>query len=492
MKKNSYSDLARNNKLVTICHTIVALVISFAYFAEYLKNARTLGYVLFTCLLCLISPAFEWFFFKKNPETTMVKHFAGYGFAIFYIFIMFTTENTLAFIYAIPMLVATSVYCDFSFSMKVNIGGVLVNIGQAVMFFSKGIYTKQNMSGLEIQILSFILIATYSMYVAKTTSKNNNIKIERINEQARNTENILSDVMSVSLGITDNITLINDKITILDEALNSTRSAMEQVNKGAEETANAVELQLNMTNNISERITQVNKGANDIKHGIDNTLNAVSVGNKNVCELISQAGSTKDIGNEVERKLNELNQIMNNMNSVVEIITDITSQTSLLALNASIEAARAGDAGKGFAVVASEITKMANDTQGATVKITDMISDVRAAIQDVVEVTEKIVTEIDNQSRTTSVTADSFEKIENNTKSIVDSAESLIDAISQLSKANSEIIESVSTISAITEEVSAHANNTYNTSEENSATVKEVVEIADVLEELTNKLKINN
>ena len=176
------------------------------------------------------------------------------------------------------------------------------------------------------------------------------------------------------------------------------------------------------------------------------------------------------------------------MNSVVDIINNITSQTSLLALNASIEAARAGEAGKGFSVVASEISKMANETQDATIKITDMIQNVMGTLNRVVEVTGQMIEMIEGQNAATEKTATSFKTISKNTDNIFENSQSLSEYVEELSDANKEIVDSISTISAISEEVAAHSGDTLNISENNIEVVSQVVAIANNLKKLAQEL----
>lgn len=489
MEKSYNSEVARNNKLVAICHTVEIAIIAVAYVGEYIKGLRSLGYVLLIALVGFIPPVSEWIIYSQKKDSALIKHFVGIGFALFYVLVLFTTENTLTFVYAIPMLITITVFNDFRYATCINVGVIIVNTLQAVCFLFKGIYTKDNLAGLEIQVLVMILFSIYAMLTTKTMSAVNDEKIQRIDIESGKTKGLLKNMIHVSKGITEGVEQIHNKVSELEESMSVTKEAMQQVSMGTTDTAESAQKQLEMTENIKNKVDAVKYGADEINRSVDATINAISEGNDKINNLLKQNENSVATGREVADKLAELNSIMNEMNSVVEIITEITTQTSLLALNASIEAARAGEAGRGFAVVASEISSMATGTQDATVKITEMIDSVSGAIEDVVSVTGKMVDEIRMQSTTTNETAKSFKTIETNTNNIVSNSKELENIVVHLENANHEIIDSVSTISAISEEVSAHAGDTFTISEKNGENVQDIVSIVNNLTELTKKLE---
>lgn len=487
-KIESRSELERSNRVAMICHTVEAAVISAAYIGEFARGARVLWYVLLTILLAFIPVTAEWILYKKSADSKNIKHAISYGFAIFYIFIMLTTTNTLAFVYVIPMLIAVTVYNDYKYSIPINIGVIIVNAVQVLMFFRNGTYTKSDMSSVEIQLLVIVMISLFSMYASKTLEINNRIKLKKIEEQGAVTEKILNNTMTISNEMVSDIEEIDKKISMLGESVDATREAMAEVNTGSTDTAEAVQRQLEMTEDIQKKVETVEVGAKGIIDSIDQTRKAVEDGNNNVESLVGHVKESVDSGRRVTEQLAQLNEDMEKMNSIVDIITEITSQTSLLALNASIEAARAGEAGKGFSVVASEISKMADGTQDATVKITDLISNVSEAISDVVEVTGNMIEMIEGQNKVTAKTAESFKTIEQNTEDIFENSNRLAGIVSELASDNKKIVDSVSTISAISEEVAAHASHTFSASEQNSSTVNEVVTISGELRDLAQKL----
>lgn len=487
-KENDY-ELAKANAVAMNCHCLVCSIMSVAYFVEFLKGDRTLLYVLVTIVLAMAPVAGEFISYKKMHDTKMIKHFVGIGYAILYTFVMFTTNNHFTFVYVIPMLIAITVYNDFKYSLPIEVGMVIVNIVQLVMFFQKGIYTKADMASVEIQFFVMVLICGIQLYASIVTEKLNQKKLAELKAEHEKTEELLTRIMDTSDKMTQQITESAQKTASLGESMQAMKESMEEVNSGSNDTAEAVQSQLNQTEEIQAMVEQVEKGTENIIDSMNQNKEAIAQGNANVGILVKQAEETVESGKKVTEELSQLDTYMSQMNSILDIINSITSQTSLLALNASIEAARAGEAGRGFAVVASEISQMAQQTKDSTVQISQLIENVSNAIQMVVEVSGSMISMIESQNETTEKTAESFTVIEKNSDNVYGHSNELAAYVTKLADANKKIIDSISTISAISEEVAAHASDTLSATESNNVIVEELAALSGQLETLAQELK---
>ena len=487
-KENDY-ELAKANAVAMNCHCLVCSIMSVAYFVEFLKGDRTLLYVLVTIILAMAPVAGEFISYKKMHDTKMIKHFVGIGYAILYTFVMFTTNNHFTFVYVIPMLIAITVFNDFKYSLPIEVGMVIVNVVQLVMFFQKGIYTKADMASVEIQFFVIVLICGIQLYTSMVTERLNQWKLAEIKAEHEKTEELLMRIMDTSDKMTQQIAESAQKTASLGESMQAMKESMEEVNSGSNDTAEAVQSQLNQTEEIQAMVEQVEKGTENIIDSMNQNKEAIAQGNANVGILVKQAEETVESGKKVTEELSQLDTYMSQMNSILDIINSITSQTSLLALNASIEAARAGDAGRGFAVVASEISQMAQQTKDSTVQISQLIENVSNAIQMVVEVSSSMISMIESQNETTEKTAESFTVIEKNSDNVYGHSNELAAYVTKLADANKKIVDSISTISAISEEVAAHASDTLSATESNNVIVEELAALSGQLETLAQELK---
>lgn len=472
MKANSeISEWARNNKTCMISHIATDTVMLLLLALQALT--RGINPLIFTISIILgIAPiAAEILFWRRNHDTTAIKHLVGNGFAVFYTFYIYTSTTFMASLFVIPMILVISVYNDKKYSLMVNTGVVIEVIILAVIGITRGKYSYPDSDAAIIHVIFVVLIAIYSYITSSTLSTNSMIKLNNITDSQKKTEQLLSDISELSKKMEEGIEYIHNELEALNEGSATTVAAMQEVSSGALDTANAVQQQLIQTESIQQQVDTVGSISTTIHDSMEHTMSIIDAGMKDVNSLVAQVNDSVENGVNVSGKLNELEHHIKDMNSIIVLISDITSQTSLLSLNASIEAARAGDAGRGFAVVAGEISHMANQTSEATEHITDIINNFSNTITDVVRVINHMIDGINGEKDSTSNTAKIFDQIRGNSSSVREQLNGLSDNIEKLKNANNAISDSIQTISAVSEEVSAHSSETLNQENKNAEVI---------------------
>lgn len=485
MNTKQISDTQRNNRTALTGHTVEALIIVIFYISRFVKGERTLAYAVMITALALIPVLLGQFFFLRDKETTMIKHTVGIGFAVTYTAMVLTTQQANIYVLVIPMILLVTIFDDVKYSIEINTGTIILSLIMTIGGARTGRFGYQGADGAIVQVTAMVLVAVYSVYAAMTSNANSQRKLDNVQEAQSKTEKLLADLSSMSQQIQAGMEDIYEKVDNLNNSSLLTKDAMIEVSGGTAETADAVQNQMAQTGEIQSKVNIVSDAAEKISKNMEETLNVLGHANKEVDVLVMQVENSVKEGVDAAGKLETLDQYIEEMHSIVELISGITSQTSLLALNASIEAQRAGEAGRGFSVVAKEITGMAARTKEATVHIRQLIENISDAITDVVTVVREMIAAINEERQSTENTAENFAQIQSNTLEIKKNIEQLNTNIEELKTANEQIVESIETISAITEEVSAHANETMTAQEQNSnvlnkitARMQQLIEIA--------------
>lgn len=479
--------LARNNRTCMIAHAATAGVMLLLLFLQAATRGINPAVLAISCILGTAPVAAELLYWKKNHETTAIRHLVGNGFAVFFTFYIYTSTTFMASVFVIPMIVVISLYNNKKFSLLVNTGVVIETIILAVIGIQSGKYAYPDSDTAIIHVIFVILVAVYSYITSATLNTNEEQKLDAITASKKDTEKLLSDISNLSAKMQEGIEYIHNELSLLNDGSSVTVSAMQDVSAGAMDTANAVQKQLLQTEAIQKQVSTVSSISENIHSSMEHTISVIDDGLNDVNTLVSQVDDSVHNGVDVSEKLKELDHHIKEMNSIIDLISDITSQTSLLALNASIEAARAGDAGRGFSVVASEISHMAGQTSEATEHITDIINNFAATITEVVRVITRMIDGINTEKQSTSNTAGIFDLIKSNSVSVREQLDELTDNVMELKAANSAISDSIQTISAVSEEVSAHSSQTLNQENENTEILKRIDSKMQELIKLTDK-----
>lgn len=192
-------------------------------------------------------------------------------------------------------------------------------------------------------------------------------------------------------------------IKSLAQAATAMQAAAQQLNTASQTTAHASGIVAAAATEADSNVQTVASAAEELSASSAEIAKQVS----SVASRASQASREADV---TSREVRELNTLADSIGEVVSAIKDIAEQTNLLALNATIEAARAGEAGKGFAVVADEVKKLAMETGQKTEQIDERVVRIQQAIRTSVDAVQRIINEVQQIDEATTTVASAVEE----------------------------------------------------------------------------------
>ena len=468
--------------------TVITLVLLAAYFVEFLKGTRTVQYFIIFALLDLVPLIAGHITYQKDKSNKYIKVICAVGYSALYIYALMTSTQVIDFAYILPMLCVFILCNDSKFIGLFGISAILINI----MFIIKKVLIGEgsaNIKDFEVQMAAIILCSIFAYLSTRISMELYHDRIEVIKSNEERNAESLRKVIEVEEIVKDITAEITTKLDNLTNSFNITMNAMEETVAGSSNTTEAVQKQLAITDDIQKIFNETNDLEQDMTKIMDTTVDAVKTGEDNMKILEQSAGQVEKSSNHVVGKMNELQTTTNQVKEIVGIISDIANKTNLLALNASIEAARAGDSGLGFAVVASEITGLAKQTKDAT----DDISSIITNLHNQADATSKVAYEMaelnKSQNYYITQTNSNFMNIASSIETVKSNIEMLNSQMGYLINAMRSNIDSINTVSAISEEVVAGANQTYENTNKNADVVKEVTGLATKLTKSVNQLE---
>jgi methyl-accepting chemotaxis protein len=290
-----------------------------------------------------------------------------------------------------------------------------------------------------------------------------------INMLAQNLQQILTQISHTSAELS----------TVATENHTTTAEAKQRLNNQRQQTASAATAMVEMEHSV----TDVSKNIQITMERVNEVEQASATGREVMTSNINTAHQLSTRLDESVHAVEQLQKMSSNIGSILDVIRNIADQTNLLALNAAIEAARAGEQGRGFAVVADEVRVLAKRTTDSTAEIEAMIKNLQTSSGQAMNMMQSCVIEMDNSISLASNANSSMEEIQAIIIEISDMSSQIAQAAEEQRCTTTEIARSLEDISHI-------ADNSYNTMEEMADTGVKLEHLATEQNTLVSRFKL--
>ena len=256
------------------------------------------------------------------------------------------------------------------------------------------------------------------------------------------------------------VTTINDTSVQVASSAQETQATAMHLAEAAEHQAQEINSATDRINEIAASINQVSRNSADSAEVAQRSVQIATNGAGVVRQTIAGMDSIRDQIQETSKRIKRLGESSQEIGSIVELINDISEQTNILALNAAIQAASAGEAGRGFAVVADEVQRLAERSSSATKRIESLVQTIQADTNEAVSSMEQTTSEVVAGARLAEDAGTALGEIEKVSADLSNLIEGISASAAQQSYAATDITQAMNTIQSITAQTSQGASQT--------------------------------
>ena len=325
--------------------------------------------------------------------------------------------------------------------------------------------------------------------MVKETNDEIGLIIEKMKELTQSLGNIVGRIRNSSDTMSANSYELNDTSSQTLAANNEISKAVEDVAEGSTGMASSISKINENLEEMSRETKDINESVNEIKNQTTAVQDSSKIMNDKVKSMQDSSHKMDDGISAISKRIETVNTTVDKVSNIVSVIEEISSETNLLSLNASIEAARAGDAGKGFAVVAQEIRVLSDNTNTELENIKQIISSLVEECRYCVQASGTIVEDNAKQKEEIKAVLDEFGALDEQIQKTAEKADEIEELVTAMIELNDDITKSSNSLTdvsaanaAATEEMNANI-------EELNAMMNGVAEMAGHMNDESDGLK---
>ncbi len=370
-------------------------------------------------------------------------------------------------------------------------------LGENVERFSETLSYYKNLI-VTVSIVVAVVLVLLAFWIGAMIQR----KIQRL-------QRVMENIVDTKDFTVVNENLGSDEISMICDSLNhmtaSTRTALQDSKSSAESTMDVAQSMQRNFMEIShsidgtyETILEASKYGDEVNKMIDNAMSQakhvqdeimlvqgnLNGANHNIMQLINDINTSAELEMGLVESLSQLNSDAEQIKSVLSVISDIADQTNLLALNAAIEAARAGEHGRGFAVVADEVRKLAERTQKS---LTEINATVNVIVQSISDVSDRMNTNAQSIQALTQVSASVELEVSKTFETMEETANAMEHSLKTLGHTNENVGLIISKVSDIDAKLHHNVKSMNTISQE----ISQLTSNATVLDEKLQQFKTN-
>jgi len=318
---------------------------------------------------------------------------------------------------------------------------------------------------------------------------------EAIGEVSPIVNSILHDIKNLIERFFLLVNSINNATYQVNAAADAAFNAMEQINctieeiaKGASEQAVQSQHGVTVADKLSEQINTASETYKSVTLETDAIKDLNKIGMEAVQVLREKSEENTKTTQRIFGVIENLSNKFKDISQFVESIENIAEQTNLLALNAAIEAARAGEAGKGFAVVADEVRKLADQSRKATEEIYNLVESIQEETAIAVQSVEDIKMSTLKQNEAVDQTDNAFKNIASTILNIVQKVNNVSTAMEEMETGRNNVVSAIENISSISQQTAASSEEVAATTAQQIETIENMKTAAENLSNLVKDL----